>query len=105
MLKKIKVVGKILPIKPKGETDFFKEKPVVYFSLLVVNPSGSDTILRCIAQEKVAEKIKTEIEGEEVVEIEGYLQNEKSGRQILIKVKSVEKLDLSFEDIDSEQSN
>src|SRR5438876_821871 len=103
MLNKIKVIGKILPLKVKESAEFESEK--VYFSLLVINPSGSNTILRCIAYREIAEKIKAEINGEEIIEIHGYLQNEKSGRQIMIKVQNFEKLDLEFEDIDSEKSN
>ncbi|CAG8658636.1 5312_t:CDS:2, partial [Ambispora gerdemannii] len=52
-----------------------------YFSLLVPNPSGSLTILR------------------------GYLRNEKSGRQVLIKALELTKLDISFADIDKETAN
>lgn len=65
MLNKIKLVGKILPIEAKEKPEEIeKEKSeyeLIYFSLLVPNPSGSLTILRCVAQGEVAEKIKKEI--------------------------------------------
>lgn len=104
MLNKIKLVGKVLPIEIKERENREKKLPIVYFSLLVPNPSGSITILRCVAQGEIAERIENEVK-EEVLEIRGYLRNENNGRQILIKVIEFEKLNIDFDNIDNERSN
>lgn len=105
MLNKIKIVGKILSFEVKVKEEEEKIESIFYFSLLVPSPSGSLTILRCAAQKEIAQKIKAEVNGEEIVEVQGYLQNEKSGRQIIIRVQKFERLNLNFEDIDSTKSN
>ncbi len=105
MLNKIKLVGKVLPIEIKERENGEKKVPIIYFSLLVPNPSNSITILRCIAQGEVAEKIENEIKDNEVLEVRGYLRNENNGRQILIKVIEFDKLDINFDNIDNEHSN
>jgi len=61
--------------------------------------------LRCIAQGEVAERIKREIIQEEVIEIRGYLRNERSGRQIIIKVVEFNRVETDFEEIDTNSSN
>lgn len=105
MLNKIKIVGKILSFEVKVKEEEEKNESIFYFSLLVPSPSGSLTILRCLAQKEIAQKIKAEVNREEIVEVQGYLQNEKSGRQIIIRVQKFERLNLNFEDIDSKNSN
>ncbi|CAH1756390.1 12193_t:CDS:2 [Entrophospora sp. SA101] len=105
MLNKIKVIGKVSPIKIRENLDQKKEKITVYFSLLVPAPSRSLTILRCVAQGEKAEKLEKEIKGEEIIEIKGYLRNEKQGRQVLIKVLDFTKLDIDFANIDINHSN
>jgi hypothetical protein len=108
MLNKIKIIGKVAPFEIK-EIERDREKrgsseSIFYFSLLVTNPSGSLTILRCVAQGERAEEIEREIQGDEILEIKGYLRNEKSGRQVLVKVMSFTKLDTT-DKIDDSHSN
>lgn len=107
MLNKIKIIGKVLPIdaKEKAKEEIEKVESIFYFSLLVPSPSGSLTILRCIAQGEKAEEIEGKIREGEVLEIKGYLRNEKSGRQILVKVIDFTKLDIIPDKIDNTQSN
>jgi Single-strand binding protein family len=90
--------------KPEVE-DKNSREPWFRFSLMVWAPSGSKTILRFVAQGEVAERIKKEVNQEEVMEVCGYLRNEKSGRQIIIKVVEFSKLDIHFEKIDKDSSN
>src|SRR6185503_9991208 len=54
---------------------------------------------------EIAEKIKNEVNQEEVIEVRGYLRNEKEGKQIIIKVVEFSKLDLDFEKVDKDSSN
>jgi len=68
-------------------------------------PSASFTILRCIAHGETAERIKKEVKKDEVIEIHGYLRNEENGRQMLITAMTFSKLDISFEEIDQDNSN
>jgi len=107
MLNKIKIVGKVLSaeakIKEKEERD--KNELISYFSLLVPTPSGSLTILRCVAQGEIAKNIEKEIKQDETLEIKGYLRNEKSGRQVLVKVVEFSKLDTTLDKIDETSSN
>jgi single-stranded DNA-binding protein len=133
MLNKIKIIGKILlkeneekelgerkndnfsapaqetakddKSQPKPESEKEKREPWFYFSMLVPNPSGSITILRCVAQGENAERINKEVKKDEVIEIRGYLRNEKDSRQILIRSLEFDKLDLSFEEVDKENAN
>ena len=107
MLNKIRVVGEVLPIKIKKKDDFEdpKREARVYFSLKVPNPSGSLTILRCLAQGNLVERIEQEISEGGVVEVRGYLRSEKEGRQILIRVVDFNKLDLKLDEVDKKQSN
>ncbi|CAH1756518.1 13929_t:CDS:2 [Entrophospora sp. SA101] len=123
MLNKIKIIGKV-SINEKKEQDerkidnpdFASEEVVTdfdkpqskfgsekenrelrfYFSLFVTNPNLSSTILRCVAQGENAEMIKREIKHDDLVEVNGYLRNEKDGKQILIKVLDFKKLDPDF---------
>jgi len=107
MLNKIKIIGKVLPIdiKEKNQEERDKNESIFYFSLWVTNPSGSLTILRCVAQGEKAEEIEREVKGDEVLEIKGYLRNEKDGRQILVKVIDFTKLNITSDKIDIAQSN
>jgi len=113
MLNKIKIIGKVLPIDIKernNEEEREKIESIFYFSLLVPSPSGSLTILRCIAQGEKAEEIEREVKEDDVLEIKGYLRNEKSSRekssrQILVKVIEFTKLDIIPDKIDNRQSN
>jgi hypothetical protein len=129
MLNKIKIIGKkILPKeqnekrnddtasafqetekeidKSQSKSETEKEnarEPWFYFSILVPTPSGSLTILRCITQGEMAEKIdKVQ---EEVIEVRGYLRNEKDGRQIIVRVVEFNKLNLDFDEINLKESN
>jgi len=128
MLNKIKIIGKkILPKeqdekKNDGAASVFQEaekeidkshfkserennrEPWLYFSLLVPTPSGSLTILRCITQGEMAEKID-KVQEEEVIEVHGYLRNEKDSRQIMVRVVDFNKLDLNFAEINLKESN
>jgi hypothetical protein len=131
MLNKIKVIGKFLPSKEKedegyhseneesgltatnsyktenklGKTERRGEKSWFYFSVEVPCPSASFTILRCIAHGETVERIKKEVEKDEVIEIHGYLRNEENGRQMLITVITFSKLDIDFKKIDQVSSN
>jgi hypothetical protein len=131
MLNKIKIIGEILirEINPDEkkiddatsvsqetakETDESqseykaereKREPWFYFNLRVTAPSCSITDLRCLAQGKIAERITKEVQNKEVVEVKGYLRNEKNSRQIVVRVVEFNKLDLSVEEIDLKNSN
>ena len=120
MLNKIKIIGKILLNETKAEnekneltTDLpeveneaeIKREPWFYFSIEVLCPSGSLTILRCIAQGEIAEKIKKESKRDEMVEVYGYLRNERNSRQILVRVVELNKIDIDFEQVDETSSN
>lgn len=107
MLNKIKIIGKVLPIEIKENDNEERERNelIFYFSLSVTNPSGSLTILRCVVQGEKAEEIKREVKKDEVLEIKGYLRNEKVGRQILLKVINFTKLDITPDEIENTQSN
>ncbi|CAG8511138.1 7129_t:CDS:2, partial [Ambispora gerdemannii] len=74
-------------------------------SLLVTTPSGSSTILRCVTQGEMAERIIKEVEENEVIEVRGYLRNEKDSRQIITKVVDFKKLEQDFDEINLENSN
>ncbi|CAG8523412.1 25135_t:CDS:1 [Cetraspora pellucida] len=90
LLNKIRVVGKVLPreIKEKSLT----KELLVYFSLLVINPNEVQTVLRCHANGKTALTLQAEVSDEEIIEVRGYLRNEKEGRQIIIQVVDFSKL-------------
>lgn len=92
--------------KPQSNFDSEKEnrEPRFYFSLFVTNPNLSSTILRCVAQGENAEMIKREIKKDDLLEVSGYLRNEKDGKQILIKVLEFKKLDPDFK-VDNKQAN
>lgn len=105
MLNKIKVIGKVLPLETKPREEKEKNETIFYFSLLVPTPSGSLTILRFLAQGEKAEEIEREIGEDQVLEVKGYLRNEKLGRQVLIKVVDFAKLDMAFDQIDPNHSN
>jgi len=92
------------PSKLESEGENGRE-PWFRFSLMVWAPSGSKTTLRCVAQGEIAEKIKNEVNQEEVIEVKGYLRNEREGRQIIIKVVEFSKLNLDFEKVDKDNSN
>lgn len=135
MLNKIKIIGKIvnkdkelnekkkddtvavvletmpetdeLPTEAKPESKFPEKKrePWFHFNLFVPVPSGSLTVLRCITQGEIAARINKEVQEEEVIEVQGYLRNEKDSRQILVRVTEFEKLDINFSKISLENSN
>ncbi|RHZ35226.1 single-stranded DNA-binding protein [endosymbiont GvMRE of Glomus versiforme] len=104
MLNKIRVIGEILSTTTNTEkqeeertndTGIELEKKIIdkslaYFSLLVLNPSNSLTILRCEIRGEKAKKIGKEIGKGEVVEVKGYLRNEKFGFQIIIRVVEID---------------
>ncbi len=76
--------------------------------MLVPNPSGSLTILRCVSQGEISKRIKQELKNDEIVEIRGYLRNEKNSddsRQILVIAIQFEKIAIQFEKIDKNNSN
>jgi single-stranded DNA-binding protein len=113
MLNKINVIGKIL-INNEKKIDNFSisetndreniREPWLYFSLLVSTPSDSITVLRCVAQGEIIKKIE-DSEENDIVEVKGYLRNEKDGRQIIIKVVEFDKLSLSAEEISKKNPN
>ncbi|WNE41083.1 MAG: Single-stranded DNA-binding protein [Mycoplasmataceae bacterium] len=114
MLNKINVIGKILINNEKKSDNLYNsesindrennKEPWLYFSLLVSTPSDSITILRCMAQGELVKKIEDSKEND-IVEVKGYLRNEKDGRQIIIKVVEFDKLDLSAEEISKKNPN
>ena len=91
MLNKIKVIGKILPLELKEKST--TQELLVYFSLIVVNPNEARTVLRCHASGKVAIELEKEAREGEMVEVRGYLRNEKEGRQIIVRVQEFTKLE------------
>jgi hypothetical protein len=146
MLNKIKIIGKF-SIKEKKEQDERKidnadfaseevandfDKPqskfdseykenrgsFLRFSVFVINPNLSETILRCVVRGEIAEMIKREIKNNDLVEVSGYLRNEylkkernsvrdnekHNSKQILIKVLEFKKLDPDFK-VDNKHSN
>jgi hypothetical protein len=130
MLNKIKVIGMFLKTEQpenkienvnsvsqetENETDKTSSKleaergssrePWFRFSLMAWTPSGSKTVLRCIAEREVAERVKKEVGDKEVIEVRGYLRNESSGLQIIIKVVEFSKIDPNFEEVDKSNSN
>ena len=126
MLNKIKIIGKILLNEVKDEnekndsglvsdsqetegelekSENEKREPWFYFSVEVLCPSGSLTILRCIAQGEMAERIKKEVKKDETIEVYGYLRNEKNSRQILIRVVDFSKVDIELKKIGEVNSN
>ena len=126
MLNKIKIIGKILLNEIKDENEKSdselgndlqevggeleksgneKREPWFYFSVEVLCPSGSLSIIRCIAQGEMAERIKKEVKKDEVIEIHGYLRNEKNSRQILVRVVEFSKIEIDLERIGEVNSN
>ncbi|MCE8163048.1 MAG: single-stranded DNA-binding protein [Candidatus Moeniiplasma glomeromycotorum] len=108
MLNKIKIVGEVfLPIKKskKYEAEENDRGALAYFSLRVPTPSNSLSILRCLARGEVAEKLEQETQPGDVLEISGYLRNEKESRQILIMVIKFAKLEIKPAEINPETSN
>jgi len=103
MLNKIKIIGRAYPIEQKNFEE--NKEPVTYFSLSVPSPSGVITTLRCGAWGEIAERIKNEIQKDDIVEVSGYLRNEKSGLQILVRVLKFTKLGINFEEIDNKIAN
>src|SRR5437868_12013634 len=91
LLNKIKVVGKVLPLEFK-EKNLTKEL-LVYFSLLVTNPNGVRSLLRCHASGKVALALEKEASEDEIIEVKGYCRDEKEGRQIIVQVLEFNKLE------------
>ena len=96
MLNKIKVSGKILPNKTKKRNE--SDQLLIYFSLLVVNPNNTETLLRCHASGRTASEIEKEVEKEQLIEVRGYLRNErikdgKKSRQIVVQVLGFNKLE------------
>lgn len=57
-----------------------------------------------MAQGEIIKKIE-ETEENDVIEVKGYLRNEKDGRQIIIKVVEFDKLNLSAEEISKKNPN
>src|SRR3954447_8813065 len=102
MLNKIKIIGEVSPIEIREKE---KNQSMLYFSLSVINPNGSLTIIRCLAKGEKAEEIERDVKGGEVLEIKGYLRNEKIGRQILVKVIDFTELDIIPDEIENTQSN
>ncbi|CAG8722865.1 33943_t:CDS:1 [Racocetra persica] len=91
LLNKIRVVGKVLPLEYK-EKSLTKEL-LIYFSLLVTNPNGVHSLLRCHTSGKAASALKEQVVADEIIEVKGYLRNEKKGRQIIIQVVEFSKLE------------
>lgn len=109
MLNKIKVIGEFLPseIKERDNKDRERKEKIIYFNLKVPRPNNNlETILRCFAaKQEVVEKIEQGIMEKDIVEVQGYLRNESKGRQIIINVREINKLNISFEQIDRKNSN
>ncbi|CAI2187968.1 18113_t:CDS:1 [Funneliformis geosporum] len=109
MLNKIKVIGEFLPpeIKERDNKDGERKEKIIYFNLKVPRPNNnSETILRCLAtKQEVVEKIEQGIAEKDIIEVQGYLRNEIKGRQIIINVREINKLNISFEQIDRKNSN
>src|SRR2546423_991608 len=115
MLNKIKIVGEVfLPIKtriktihkPKGDgLEEEENRSLTYFSLRVPAPNNSLSIIRCFAQREVAETLEKETTSGDVIEIKGYLRNERENRQMLVIVVKFTKLEIKPEEINPETSN
>lgn len=74
MLNRIELTGKYFPPK---ELKYKNESHVafIYFNLLVINPNNVTTILRCKAENNIAEQIFNEVKEGEMIKIEGYLES------------------------------
>ncbi|CAI2161869.1 5534_t:CDS:2 [Funneliformis geosporum] len=112
MLNKVKLTGKVISLKIKERIEDKELK--IYFSLEVPNPNNATTILRCVSQGEIAERIEKELQKEDIIEVRGYLRNERNystvsdgekNRQILTKITDFVKLDIKFEEIDKKNSN
>lgn len=103
MLNGVKIIGKVLSVEIKEREE--KKESICYLSLLVSSPSGSLTILRCFAQGEIVKRIEKEIKQDEILEVKGYLRNERVGRQILIRVVEFTKLDKTFKQVDENSTN
>ncbi|MCE8162533.1 MAG: hypothetical protein I3264_02085 [Candidatus Moeniiplasma glomeromycotorum] len=114
-MNKIKIVGEVfLPIKTKikiinkvgGDGVEEEEKRITaYFSLRVPTPNNSLSILRCFAQREIAESLEREVSSGDVIEVKGYLRNERENRQMLVIAIKFTKLDIKAEEINCETSD
>src|SRR5437762_1931405 len=120
MLNKIKLIGKFLPsLSLKIREEIEPKEIKIYFSLAVPNPSGVITKLRCVTRGEIAKRIEKELQRDDIIEIRGYLRNERpneknnfsdkgepeeQNRQILTKVTEFTKLNISFKEIDKNHS-
>src|SRR6266498_1078353 len=115
MLNKTKIIGEVfLPIKTKIKTikrirenhiEEEENRPMAYFSLRVPTPNNSLSIIRCFAQREIAESLEQETAPGDVIEIKGYLRNERENRQMLTVVVKFTKLDIKPEEINCETSD
>ncbi|CAI2172562.1 17523_t:CDS:10 [Funneliformis geosporum] len=76
----------------RKETEGEGSKSVAFFSVLVINPTGSLTTLRCVARGQVMNDLDS-LENDDLVEVKGYIRNEKESRGILTKVTKITKLE------------
>jgi single-stranded DNA-binding protein len=90
MINKVRLVGKLLPVETRKKESEEKRSQSAHFSLLVTNPSSSITAIRCIVAGELAEKI--ECSEEKIIEVNGYIKNEKDGRQIIVRAKKIEEI-------------
>jgi Single-strand binding protein family len=115
MLNKIKIIGEVfLPIKTKIKiinkvkedgVEEEEKRVTAYFSLRVPTPNNSLSILRCFAQREIAESLEQEVGPGDVIEVKGYLRNERENRQMLVIAVKFTKLDIKVEEIDCETSD
>jgi hypothetical protein len=71
----------------------------------VPTPNLSLSIIRCFAQREIAESLEQEISPGDVIEVEGYLRNERRNLQILVITTKFTKLAIRPEEIDPETSD
>src|SRR4051795_11004522 len=115
MLNKIKIIGEVfLPIKTKikiinkvkeNGVEEEEKRITTFFSLRVTTPNNSLSIIRCFAQREIAESLEQEVGPGDVIEVKGYLRNERENRQMLVIAVKFTKLDIKPEEINCETSD
>ena len=78
---------------------------MAYFSLRVPTPNNSLSIIRCFAQREIAESLEKETNPGDILEVKGYLRNERENRQMLVIVVKFTKLTIKAEEINPETSD
>nr|CAG8433651.1 12613_t:CDS:2 [Entrophospora candida] len=116
---------KMIPELEKNVKEI-EEKKIsrTYLKLEVPNPSiiNATIILSCTVKKEIVERVQNELQKDDIVEIYGYLRNEKKkknnfpisdklefseneNREIVVQVTEFNKLEIKFEEINRENSN